>query len=209
MDTESNYDRPPSEYPDEESSYQYRTSEVPSLGPIESFGGLDLPSRFSSRRSANMDSTDNGDTRGGQDWLRAVDSLERNHPRSAQSSQRQSSGGNASQRSPPYVPRRSSRRTPSQDVTPRGLSAERSQHGDVFAGFDSGHPSPDLVRRDGFLGATANNDRPSSYASVSHHRAGDSISRNSFGADAALHGTSAEIFSKTPPGSNDGSSYGR
>jgi hypothetical protein len=47
-------------------------------------------------------------------------------------------------------------------------------------------------------------DRPSSFASVSHHRAADSISRNSFGANAALQGTSAEILGRTPPSEHEG-----
>ncbi|KAK5123031.1 hypothetical protein LTR85_003597 [Meristemomyces frigidus] len=200
MDTESDYEREPPESHDGASTRRNRLSEAPSLGPIESFGGLDLPSRFNSRRSANLDNSDVGNTEGGQGWLREIDNLNWNNDRPAPTAQRQVSGTQSGYRSPP-VPRRSSRRTPSQDNTPsRVHSAERGdQRDDVFEGFDSGHSSPDYTRAE-FLGApTATDERPSSYASVSHHRAADSISRNSFGANAALHGTSAEIFGRTPP----------
>ncbi|KAK4542906.1 hypothetical protein LTR36_006095 [Oleoguttula mirabilis] len=201
METESDYDREPPESHDGVSTYHNRLSEAPSLGPIESFGGLDLPSRFNSRRSANLNNVETGDTLGGQAWLRQIDGLNWGHDRPAPAAQRQTSGTQSGYRSPP-VPRRSSRRTPSQDNTlGRIHSTERDQadNSGLFEGFDSGHTSPDYTRAD-FLGAPtpAADERPSSYASVSHHRAADSISRNSFGAHAALHGTSAEIFGGTP-----------
>jgi len=183
-DTGSRYDRPSSEQQD---TSRYRNSEVPSLGPIQSVGNIDLPSRFNSRRSANLDDINSGDATSGQDWLRAVDELDWNHDHAEPAPVYQPS---ASTRTAglhsPNVPRRSSRRTPSQDITPgRG-------HDDVFEGFDSGRTSPD------YLSAPPHDERPTSYASVGHHRAADSISRNSLGANAARHGTSAELFGKSP-----------
>lgn len=198
METESDYDHEPPESQDGASIHRNRLSGAPSLGPIESFGGLDLPSRFNSRRSANLVNTDNGRTDGGQEWLRQINEVNWNRDRPALNAQRQPSATQSGHRSPP-VPRRSSRRTPSQDITPgRMHSAEHDQDEDVFEGFDSGHTSPEYSQAE-FLSAPANEERPSSFANVSHHRAVDSISRNSFGANAASHGTSAEIFGRTPP----------
>jgi hypothetical protein len=42
-------------------------------------------------------------------------------------------------------------------------------------------------------------ERPSSYLNSSHHRAADSIHRNSFGANAALQASSAEFMAASPP----------
>jgi len=188
-DTASRYDRPSSEYP--ESNY-HRKSEVPSLGPIQGVGHIDLPSRFNSQYSANH-SNDISDTTGGQDWLRAVDNLDWNHDRSAPApapaAVYKQPSTSARGFPTPNLPRRSSRRTPSQDLTPTLHSLEHSQ-GDVFAGFDSGHTSPD------FLTAPAHDERPTSFTSVGHHRAADSVTRNSFGANAAMHGATAEILGR-------------
>ncbi|TKA31609.1 hypothetical protein B0A50_01686 [Salinomyces thailandicus] len=177
VETESDYERRLSSV----GSMQPRPSEAPSLGPIDAGGRLDLPSRFNSRRSEYLHHLDNNPTSGNHDWLRAVDGLSWNHDRPTHATQRQHTG--------PPLPRRSSRRTPSQDVSDIApdLLDQQQQQGDVFEGFDSGEASPE-------------DERPSSYSSVSRHRAGDSISRNSFGASAAMHGTSAEIFGRTPPG---------
>ena len=197
MDTASDYDRRPSDV----SSF-HPVRDVPSLGPIESVGGIDLPSRFNSRRSVNLDNIDIGNTTGGQEWLRAVDNLNWNHNQPS-SQPRQSSGGSGTT---PFVPRRSSRRTPSQDITPRMRSpVDRAVHHhdengvDVFSGFDSGRASPDFLsapRHAHGHGPGLDDERPSSFASVSHHRAGDSLHRNSFGARAGMQGSSAEIFGR-------------
>lgn len=169
----------------------YRESGAPSLDPIESVGGIDLPSRFNSRRSTHLDTTDIGTTTGGHNWLRAVDELEWNHGNG-----RPPDGDTdrilRHQPSGPPVPRRSSRRHNSEDMTTR----VGQDNNNLFEGFDSahgsGHTSPDL------LNPSRNDDRPSSFAQVTHHRAAESISLNSFGAHAALHGTSAEFFGHPP-----------
>ncbi|KAK3676660.1 hypothetical protein LTR78_003435 [Recurvomyces mirabilis] len=174
----------------------YHLSIAPSLGPIESVGGLDLPSRFNSRRSQNLENIDIGNTQGGQDWLKAVDELQWNHGGTAlpASSHQPTASASASQRQPP---------------APRQFSTDSTdnpyENDDMFSGFDSGlsEPGPD------FLSAPRTQEvRPGSFASVNHHRAADSISRNSFGANAALQGSSAEIFGATPP-RGDGFGGGR
>jgi len=169
----------------------YRDSGAPSLDPIESVGGIDLPSRFNSRRSANLDTIDIGNTVGGQNWLRAVDELEWNH------GNRQPRDGDADhvlrhQPSGPPVPRRSSRRHNSQDMTTQG----GRDNNNLFEGFDSGHgsghTSPDL------LNPGRNDDRPSSVVEVNHQRAAEAVLPNSFGANAALHDTSAGLLGHPP-----------
>ena len=182
MGSASNYDRKPSE----SSSIEPRKSEAPSLGPIDAGGGLGLPSRFSSRRSAQMENVDVGSSHGTQDWLRAVDNPSSDRGHSRQSFQRHPSG--------PPVPRRSSRRGFSQEIADEDvppLPQQRRQR-DVFEGFDSGHE-----------------DRPSSYASVSHHKASDSINRNSLGHNASLQGTSAEVFGQSPPDRSEDDDFRR
>lgn len=193
-ETESDYDRQISDDDDDGAPAPYSLEQrPPSLGPIESFGGLEMPSRFNSRRSANLD---NGNTQVGQEWLRAIDEIDWNHNNSGPAPARQpsyNSNNNPAVRVQPSVPRRSSRRTPSRDISPSDYPPQQRGQDNLFEGFDSGGPS--------YLGAQNSHDeRPSSYASVNHHRAADSISRNSFGANAAMQGSSAEIFGGvTPP----------
>ncbi|RMY24847.1 hypothetical protein D0867_01110 [Hortaea werneckii] len=174
FDAESDYDRRPSDA----SSVQPRNHTGFTLDPIDAGGGLDMPSRFNSRNSAQQRHSATAKPQTGSEALHTVDERDWTHPQPGNPVQRQPSG--------PPVPRRSSRRTPSQeisDIAPPPLPRQRQR--DVFEGFDSGH-------------ASSEEDRPSSYASVSHHRAGDSISRNSIGHSAAMQGTSAEIFSRSP-----------
>ena len=168
---------------------QSHSSEVPSLAPIESFGGLDLPSRFNSvHQTSNQASPYNPDlehSTGGQDWLKAVDELDRP----------------AHERRAPNVPRRSSRRTPSQDIdfthpgSPPALPSGVNTNMD-FAGFDSAVASPPEQDRDNYMDddeefTRDNNERPTSFQ-VNQHRAADSITRNSWG--ARQMGLSGEVF---------------
>lgn len=68
-----------------------------------------------------------------------------------------------------------------------------------FASQRSGTPlfQPDTMEsfdaNQEFLDDNEEEERPSSFFNTSYHRAGDSITRNSFGASAALQGSSAEI----------------
>ncbi|KAF2168437.1 hypothetical protein M409DRAFT_53116 [Zasmidium cellare ATCC 36951] len=200
---ESVNSRESSHYPEEEVNItRYSDQPVPSLDPISTVGGIDLPSRFNSTataasRAATNNAYASNTTRGGSDWLRAVDNLEWNHSR--QSSQRSQAA--PATRGPlhpaPTVPRRSSRRTLSQEV-----AAQRYQPTteNVFEGFDSNGTSPDLMRSP-VDSPTAENGPPTghSHHSVSHHRAADSISRNSIGANAAMQASSAEYFGQSPP----------
>ena len=174
--------RPSTQY-SEEPYRLNRASEAPSLGPIEGLGGsLDLPSRFNSRRSQNLNDVQMANTEGGHDWLRAVDAL--NWP----------SQGLADAPNTPGLPRRSSRRTPSADQTPAfgRPHPERRVSEDAFAGFDSTASPPE--DRGNWLGVDQELERPTSFASVGHHRTTDSITRNSFG--ASQQGHSAEVFGR-------------
>ncbi|KAK5130564.1 hypothetical protein LTR08_001944 [Meristemomyces frigidus] len=272
--TESDYDRQPSMSQHDGASLYHddrenRLSEAPSLGPIESFGALDMPSRFNSRRSAAGLESEDVDG-GGRGWLRAVDDLTWDHERPGSAGQQQqqglSSGGGrapAAQQSPydgygqpsvrlvagspqqkqkqalrrhPSAPRQQapappaaaaaaalpaprapppplSRHSSATTTTPASSSSLSQDPRDVFEGFDSGHASPADYHNSsstrsafpagapaGFMVPPAPHERPSSYASVSHHRAADSISRNSFGASAALRGASAEYFGPAASG---------
>lgn len=146
---------------------------------------------------------DIGDTGGGQDWLHDVDQLSwPDHSR--QSSMRSSEhqfgvAQQVSQQSyrvpPPSVPRRSSRRTPSQDVDAQRATS-RGESGNVFEGFDSNGSTPDETERP----RQHSNATPHS---VSHKRAADSISRNSIGAAAALREGQGSIEYGTPPTGGD------
>ena len=116
------------------SSSRYRNSDVPSLDPIEGVGDIDLPSRFNSRRSANLDfgDTDGGEGQQQAPWLRDVDNLDWNHHPDQQQQQQPPSTSHA-----PGLPRRSSRRTPSQDISPR--PSQQQQQGEIlFDNFDYG-----------------------------------------------------------------------
>ncbi|KAK3067216.1 hypothetical protein LTR53_016045, partial [Teratosphaeriaceae sp. CCFEE 6253] len=156
------------------------------------------------------------------DWLSDVNNLNWDHDRAAPQPTHQPLGHDArgfqSGYRSPALPRKNSRRTPSDDFTStqHSYGAQGSfpehydQHDrDVFSGFDSA-PSPPAnndQHDNGFLAAPsggyqlhdAEMARPHSFASVNHHRAADSISRNSFGANAAMRGTEAEIYGQTPP----------
>ena len=212
----SDYNRPSSEYPDGSSRYpsgiplssHYPSGTAPSLGPIETVGDIDMPSRFSSRRSANLDNVDIGTTEGGQEWLRAVDNLNWGHnnpaaqPTALQPSM--SRDRNYRQRgATPTIPIRNSRRTPSQDQVPT-VSPERGAD-TAFGAYDSPPHLPD------FLSLGGGDERPSSFFNTSHHRAADSIHRNSFGANAALQASSAEFMATSPPegGAGFGASGGQ
>ncbi|KAK5712774.1 hypothetical protein LTR15_011766 [Elasticomyces elasticus] len=221
-DTGSDYDRPRPSGDDDEGRMPYRISGAPSLGPIESVGGIDLPSRFGSRRSANLD-----DIEGNQDWLSDVNNLSWNHEGNGLPQPTHQPG--PGYRSPP-LPRRNSRRTPSEEYVPTARQLGRHSpvqedysHGDVFSGFDSA-PSTSHRPNDqhehvpneyltapsgGYQLHDEEMGRPHSFASVHRHRAGDSISRNSFGANAAMQGSSAEIFGATPPARNGFGEGGR
>lgn len=227
-DTASNYDRPRSSsdsvsnynrHPSGESGKStmeehvpepYRVSAVPTLDPIEGVGDIDMPSRWGSRRSANLDAIDLEHTEGGQNWLREVENLNWPQPQPHSSYVHP---GSARQSSPP-IPDRHFRRHFSTDSTDRPSMPRKSESDDIFSGFDSavagaqddGFRAPNSKFTERFDGDV----RPSSFASVSHHRAADSISRNSFGASAALQGESAEFsFADTPPNGNAfGSSAG-
>ncbi|KAK6431024.1 hypothetical protein LTR95_012818 [Oleoguttula sp. CCFEE 5521] len=163
-----------SRYPADERDEKYRPhlSDVPSLAPIEPVGGLDLPSRFGSQRTQNdLPSPYHPEldrSPAGQEWLRAVDDL------SWPSHNRGDPFTHPSR--PPYVPRRSSRRTLSQDQIPT-LGGTHSpplgsspDEGLEFEGFDSTVGSPPAPVQPGFAS--------------SHKRAGDSLTRNELGAQA-------------------------
>ncbi|WPB03513.1 uncharacterized protein RHO25_008153 [Cercospora beticola] len=213
---------------------KYSDRPAPILAPIETSPSIDLPSRFNSTasrftttqetqggalntaavpsrinssRSAALGNVDDiRESAGGQDWLRAVDNINwGNHSRDP--SIRGGAAGLSTQSSrqsfqpaPPSVPRRSSRRASSQEVSVSHRQQLARQHtSNLFEGFDSTGNIADV-----------DEDRPrqasgakASY--VSHHRAQDSISRNSIGAAAALReGTASVEYSTTP---NQGEDY--
>lgn len=134
----------------------HHIAEVPSLSPIESVGGIDFPSRFNSRAST-VDP--------GRDWLNAVDNLDwPDHSREP------ASHPGISAYVAPNVPERSTRRPISEAFSPpQGLPTRN------FTAFQDDAPSP----RDPHPPDEV--ERPTSFA-VSHRRAADSITRNSFGA---------------------------
>ncbi|WPH00877.1 Hypothetical protein R9X50_00370800 [Acrodontium crateriforme] len=167
------------------------SSEPPLLGPIDSVGNIDLPSRFASQRSNHINNSDIG-----RNWLGAIDGLDWTHPSHPSAIADVSFGQRSTQRSgvpsapplqpSPSVPRRSSRRSLSQDI-PRGtMDGGWSQ-------FESRVVSP-------LEPGTPNEYIPQGVTRVSHHRAADSITRNSFGANAALQGASAEIYGRHESG---------
>ena len=165
------HQRPSSEYVDRPD----RISEVPSLAPIESVGGIDIPSRFNTQRTR--------DQREGspQSWLREVDNLSWTHNRSASQPQHQNAYAG------PSIPVRSTRRPLSGDQSHLASGNEFNEF-DSSAGF--------------YMIADNEEERPSSYLNTSHHRAADSIHRNSFGANAALQASSAEFMAASPPDGN-------
>ncbi|KAF2720920.1 hypothetical protein K431DRAFT_285389 [Polychaeton citri CBS 116435] len=120
----------------------------------------------------------------------------------------------------PSIPRRSSRRTPSTDNAvfvpgpiPQRTESKTPEHD--WSGFDSTNTRfqeedesfPAYGQGNGAQEPTkhANEDdepRPTSYH-VSHHKAGDSISRNSLGAEAGLRGESATFEWRRSMGGGD------
>lgn len=201
--------REASHYADEEHVQPSRYSDqpIPSLDPIDLVGTIDLPSRFNSttgshappsRYNSNASAAINGPARmlsnrsgppqlgqidvdHDQDWLREVDNLSWNHT-SRQASVRSSEPPLL--HPAPSVPRRNSRRTLSQEVAAQRY---RPQSTNLFEGFDSAispeHP------------ASPTEEAPPRHTPgrVVHHRAGDSITRNSLGANAAMLGSTAEV----------------
>ncbi|EME46848.1 hypothetical protein DOTSEDRAFT_70718 [Dothistroma septosporum NZE10] len=185
----------------------YSDQPTPFLDPIDSVGTIDLPSRFNSttgsraapsRYNSSASTAVSGPTRlmsnrsgppqlgqldvgNDQDWLREVQNLSWNHT-SRQPSVRSSEP--AVSQPAPSVPRRNSRRTLSQDVAAQRY---RPQSTNIFEGFDS-TVSPENP-------ASPTEEEPSRQTPgrVVHHRAGDSITRNSLGANAMMMGSSAEI----------------
>ena len=122
FDAESDYDRRPSDA----SSVQPRNHTGFTLDPIDAGGGLDMPSRFNSRNSAQQRHSATAKPQTGSEALHTVDERDWTHPQP---------GSNPVQRQPsgPPVPRRSSRRTPSQeisDIAPPPLPRQRQR--DVF-----------------------------------------------------------------------------
>ncbi|KXS94989.1 hypothetical protein AC578_1519 [Pseudocercospora eumusae] len=176
---------------------RYSDQPIPALAAIEPVGSLDIPSRFPSNASGfNNNPFAQGER--DQSWLRAVDQLSwGNHSRQAStrssqpaaglSHQASNASGQALRSPPPSVPQRNSRRTLSQEVA---ASRYQPHTETLFEGFDS---TPDLS-----LSPVQSPGSPS-HQQVSHHRAGDSISRNSFGAAAALRETSGNVEYGTTP----------
>ncbi|KAK5165879.1 uncharacterized protein LTR77_008802 [Saxophila tyrrhenica] len=168
--------RPSSEFDGEEPERFTRISEVPTLGPIESVGGMDIPSRFNSRRSANLDS-DRG-------WLSDVDNISWPHAHAEPQGLNYSTSSRT-----PTVPERSAERE-------RSSSNHHNPHGRRESNLQS-YEDPS-----GFLVLGGGNDdddyadegRPNSFFNSHHHRAADSIHRNSFGARAGMQASSAEIY---------------
>lgn len=160
---------PVPQYNVEQASRQLQhISEVPTLSPIESVGDINLPSRFNSQHS-----TSRADFGEGRDWLRAVDSMD--WPDHARDNTLQP--GPAPQAGP-SVPSRSPRRP---------LSVSRGPDPNLsFPAFGNDVVSP--------VNPTATFDElapPTNFA-VSHKRAADSITRNSFGAHQVA--SAAEVF---------------
>jgi hypothetical protein len=114
-------------------------TELPSLAPIDPIGGIDLPSRFNSRRTSNHPDRDLESQNDGPSWLREVDDLAwPAHQRNMSQDPPTISPPPASYRTP-AVPRRNSRRTPSGDA-----SQMHSGGGLLGRGFDfegAGGPS--------------------------------------------------------------------
>nr|POE62980.1 putative membrane protein [Quercus suber] len=184
----SRYNRASSEYP--ESPHEDRLSgPIPVLQPIETVGGIDLPSRFNSRRSVNLDDIEIGDAGDANDWLRDVDNLHRSRSPPSQDAQPFSNPG----LDQPFVPARSSLRPASQDYRNMGVAGQT-----LFQDLDS-RDSATFMTNNTNDSATARH----SQNQVRHHRAGDSITRNSFGANAALHASRAEVFGEPPPTEED------
>ena len=175
--------RPSSEYVDRPD----RISEVPSLAPIESVGGIEIPSRFNTQRTREQHES-------GSSWLREVDNLSWTHNRSASQHQQEQQAYPG-----PSIPNRSTRRPISGDQSQLARSASNTSgnDGNEFNEFDSST---------GFYMVADDEERPSSHLNSSHHRAADSIHRNSFGANAALQASSAEFMAASPP---EGGGFGR
>ena len=177
-------ERPLSEYVEDSRGYPNRISEVPSLAPIESVGGIDIPTRFNTQRTREQRES------GSQGWFREIDSMPTHNRNISQPS-------SSRQYPTPSVPVRSAQRPPSRDQShlqppnvSRSASGNSSSSGNEFHHFDSSTGIYDIA---------ADEERPSSFMNTSHHRAADSIHRNSFGANAALQASSAEFMAASPP----------
>ena len=198
-------ERPSSEYVQDQGP-PYRISEVPSLAPIESVGGIDIPTRFNTQRTREQRDGDHQDQ-----WLRDVDNLSYSHNRST-SQPLSSAPQPLSSRyyPPPSLPTRSARRPQSSDSNhlhppqfSRSASGNSSASGNEFNQFDSSTGFYDIA-------VDEEEERPSSFMNTSHHRAADSIHRNSFGANAALQASSAEFMGSSPQeGSGFAQNYSR
>nr|POE68831.1 putative membrane protein [Quercus suber] len=184
----SPYRRASSQYP--ESEHEYRLSgPTPVLQPIETVGGIDLPSRFNSRRSLNLDDIAIGNSAGDNDWLRDVDNLHRGNGLVDQGAHQRSH----TELGQPFIPARSSLRPISQEYRNNSVAGQP-----IFG---------DINSRDSVTMMTNNSSESMSARhsqnQVRHHRAGDSITRNSFGANAAMHASRAEVFGEPPPTEED------
>ncbi|CAK4031770.1 hypothetical protein AC578_1519 [Lecanosticta acicola] len=223
---------------DEElSTVRHFDQPVPMLNPIDSVGGIDLPSRFNStagshgpsRMNSNVGPSRNqgglgapdplsrgashrsgnaeviGNSQGGQDWLRAVENLEWNHDRQPSTRGNPQPRGSITHEDfrppPPSVPRRNARRTHSQEQAALRSPYQPPNNGNLFEGFDSDGPTPDGLDAPAEEQAVPAPAGQGHTHNVSHHRAADSITRNSFGANAALNASSAavEYLGETPP----------
>lgn len=189
------YERPLSEFLDDQRPD--RISEVPSLAPIETVGGIDIPTRFSTQRTREQRAAGEN---GLQSWTREADNLPRTHNRNTSQPSTSSQRARQQQYTTPSVPARSVRRPQSGDqshLQPSHLSRSASGDGPNHFDSDTGF----------YMVANDDDERPSSYMNTSHHRAADSIHRNSFGANAALQASSAEFMGASPPegsGFNEG-----
>ena len=192
------HERPSSEYLDDQRPQ--RISEVPSLAPIETVGDFDIPTRFNTQRTRDQREASQG---GSQSWLRDVDNLPWTHNRSTSQPSTCSQRVRDQRSGNPTVPVRSARRPQSGDQNhlqphymQRTTTGNSSTDGSQFNQFDSDTGFYMVARDD-------EDERPSSFMNSSHHRAADSITRNSFGANAALQASSAEFMGASPPDGNE------
>lgn len=202
-------------YGDDESETQDRLRfsdlPAPTLAPIASVGGIDLPSRFNSNASrftatsyntaAEAPSRYNSSAAGtaarateppavssDSEWLKAVDGLEWDHTPIVPGPARRT----------PSVPRRSSRRHVSSEGGPKSR-AQAPTFGHTFEGFDSTTYKGDMTEQESLVNGRASRDgvvdvgKAVRSTQVSTHRAVDSFTRNSIGVNAALRESRAEV----------------
>lgn len=181
-----------------------RRSEVPSLSAMQNLGSFDTPQRQTSQHARSK--TEGG---GGMadDWLREVDQLAWSQGGSQQQAaptqtyyppgsmtNRQAQRQLSSYRQP-GIPRRSSRRTPSQEQNPFSFGSATSNHPRFQSQSPDREDSTDFIDFD----SSGGGERERNAMNPSHRRAADSIHRNSFGASAAMRGMSADIMAGSPP----------